>query len=104
MQAGNTPSCEDDPRIEKRIAHDYYCRFHMSVILAAVISSGLLASKGLLELGISLQYRYPIAVLVSYGVFLLLIRVWIWYVSVRTVGRARRGGLGFGGRDRKSVG
>jgi hypothetical protein len=39
---------EAEPQVEKRIAHDYYCRFHMSVILAAVISSGLLASKGLL--------------------------------------------------------
>ena len=81
--SGNSSSCEDEPQIERRIAHDYYCRFHMGVILAAVIASGVLASKGLLELGVSLRFRYPIAVLASYGVFLLLIRIWIWYVSVR---------------------
>ena len=81
-----TPSCEDVPQIERRIAHDYYCRFHMTLILGAVISSGVLASKGLLELGLSIRVRYPIAVLASYAIFLLLIRIWIWYVSGRRIG------------------
>ena len=57
----------DEPQIERRIAHDYFCRFHMSVILAAVIASGVLASKCLLELGVSLRFRYPIAVLPPTG-------------------------------------
>lgn len=85
----------DEPQIERRIAHDYFCRFHMSVILAAVIASGVLASKCLLELGVSLRFRYPLAVLLSYVVFLLLIRVWIWYVWLRGGGRAKSGNPGF---------
>jgi hypothetical protein len=57
----------------------------MSLILSAVIASGVLASKGLLDLGLhSLRLRYPIAVLTSYLVFLLLVRLWIWYVSLRS--------------------
>lgn len=84
--AGKTPSTVDAPQFERRIAHDYFVRFHMSVILAAVISSGVLTSKCLMLAGAALQYRYPVAVLVSYGVFLLLVRVWIWYVSVRVAG------------------
>jgi hypothetical protein len=72
-------------RFERRIVHEYFCRFHMSLILTAVIASGVLTSKGLLELGVrSLRLRYPVAVLASYLVFLLLVRVWIWYVSLRT--------------------
>ena len=90
----------DCDQFERSLAHDYFCRFHMSVILAAVISSGVLASKGLMELGVPLGYRYPFAVAISYLVFLLLIRVWIWYVSVRRASRFRVPGLGsfnFGG-------
>jgi hypothetical protein len=95
--AGSAPAPEDKPQIEQRIAHDYFCRFHMGVILAAVISSGVLASKCLLELGVSLRFRYPIAVMISYGVFLLLIRMWIWYITVRSVGGVKGGNFDFGG-------
>lgn len=74
------------------VAHAYCVRIHMSLILAAVVASGVLTSKGLLELGVhSLRLRYPIAVLASYLVFLLLIRVWIWYVSIRSAAN-----IGFG--------
>jgi hypothetical protein len=56
----------------------------MSLILSAVVASGVLSSKLLLLAGFhSLRLRYPIAVLVSYGVFLGLVRVWLWYVSIR---------------------
>ncbi len=55
----------------------------MSLILTAVIASGVLASKGLLELGVhSLRLRYPLAALGSYLVFVLLVRLWIWYVRI----------------------
>src|ERR1035441_6182985 len=93
----NTPSPVDGAQLERRIAHDYFVRFHMTVILAAVISSGVLASKCLMELGVSLRFRYPIAVLASYLVFLLLIRVWIWYVTVRSLAAFQLGNLNFGG-------
>jgi hypothetical protein len=96
-QAAKTPSPGDAPQFERRIAHDYFVRFHMSVILAAVISSGVLTSKGLMLLGVSLTFRYPIAVLASYCVFLLLVRVWIWYVSVRVAGGLQLANLNSGG-------
>src|SRR5581483_2425723 len=99
-EAGETGSLADCEQLERRVAHDYFCRFHMYVILAAVICSGVLSSKVLMETGVSLGYRYPIAVAISYFVFLLLIRVWIWYVSIRS-GRGFRGpdlgSLDFGG-------
>lgn len=102
--SGNTPPCESEPQIERRIAHDYYCRFHMTLILAAVVASGVLASKCLLELGVSLHLRYPIAVLASYGVFLLLIRIWIWYVSARRAAGSPSGGFSFSGGSSSSSG
>src|ERR1035438_5698919 len=94
MDDGQSQLPVDCQKLERSLAHDYFCRFHMSVILAAVVSSGLLASKGLMEMGVSLAYRYPIAVAISYVVFLLLIRVWIWYVRVRSAPRFRSPDLG----------
>lgn len=70
-------------RLAQRIAHSFFVRFHMSLILTAVIASGVLTSKGLLELGVhSLRLRYPLAVLGSYLMFVMLVRIWIWYVKV----------------------
>jgi hypothetical protein len=96
-RAGKTPSPIDAPRLARRITHDYFVRFHMSVILAAVISSGVLASKCLMALGVSLGFRYPIAVMASYGVFLVLVRVWIWYVSVHAAAGFQLANLDLGG-------
>ena len=96
-QAGRIQPPVNGQQFEHSIVHDCFVRFHMSVILAAVIFSGVLASKCLMELGVSLRFRYPIAVPASYGVFLLLVRVWIWYMSVRTRAGFRFANLNFDG-------
>jgi hypothetical protein len=49
----------------------------------------------MLLLGVhSLRLRYPLAVLISYLIFLLLVRIWIWYVSLRS-----GPGIGIGNLD-----
>lgn len=69
-------------RYKKRLAARFFVRFHMSLILAAVMASGVSVSKALLELGFTeVRVRYPLAVLGSYLVFLGLVRMWIWYVT-----------------------
>src|ERR1700730_16694872 len=93
--------------IKQRILHGYCVRVHMALIVTAVVVSGVLSSKLLLGSGVhSLRLRYPVAVAVSYLVFLLLIRVWIWYVTLRrsvwsrSSGRTSNSNLGdlnFGG-------
>jgi hypothetical protein len=103
-RGSDSPPPEQENQFEQRLAHDYFVRFHMSLILAAVTASGVLTSKGLLELGVhSLRLRYPVAVMTSYLVFLLLVRLWIWYVTLRTrslssrsafQGGSNRGGIG----------
>src|SRR5437763_14811304 len=71
-------------RFTDRILHAYFVRIHMGLILTAVTASGVLTSKGLLAAGVvSLRFRYPVAVLCSYLVFLALVRIWIWYVCRR---------------------
>jgi hypothetical protein len=79
-------------RFKQRLLRGFVVRFHMSLILSAVVASGVLSSKLLLLGGFhSLRLRYPIAVLVAYGVFLGLIRVWLWYVSARKQAALRTG-------------
>jgi hypothetical protein len=74
-------------RFKERILHTYFVRCDMSLILAVVIASGIGASKLMLELGLhSLPVRYPLALLFSFLAFLLLIKVWIWYVFCRNTG------------------
>jgi len=87
---------------KRRLAHDCFVRFHMTLILSAVIASGVLGSRLMLMAGVhSMRLRYPLAILASYLVFFLLVRVWIFYVS-----RVHNRSFGFfgGSNTRKSSG
>lgn len=67
----------------KRKLHDrFLLRFHMMLITAAVIFSGVGISKLLRAAGLhTINVRYPVAVVCSYAVFFLLIRIWLMYIS-----------------------
>jgi hypothetical protein len=81
--AGRSPKALAQ-RFKQRILKNYCVRFHMSLILMAVVASGVLSSKFMLAAGVrSLWLRCPAAVLCAYGVFLGLVRLWIAYVLVR---------------------
>jgi hypothetical protein len=69
-------------RFKTFIAQKFYARLHMTLILGAVAVSGVVLSKLLLELGVkSILARYVTAVVFSYSLFFLFIRIWLWYVS-----------------------
>lgn len=54
-------------------------RFQMSLILLFTGLAGFLVSFSLLQLQVFRMWlRYPIAILIAYCVFLLLLRVWLW--------------------------
>ena len=60
----------------------YFLRFHMSLLLASTAATGFGASKLLLLIGLTdVRLRYPLALLVAYGGFLILVRLWISYVT-----------------------
>jgi hypothetical protein len=87
-------------QFKRRIVHDYFVRVHMGLILAAVIASGVLTSRLLLELHVhSMRLRYPLAILGSYLVFFLLVRMWIWYVCRRKMRLAALGNIDTGSID-----
>ncbi|HXF39927.1 MAG TPA: hypothetical protein VN687_09460 [Blastocatellia bacterium] len=73
-----------DPRAEfkQSLVRRFVVRFHMALMLMALGASGLLISKVLLEAGVrSMLERYLIAVVLSYALFFLFIKLWLMYVS-----------------------
>jgi hypothetical protein len=73
-----------DPRskLKGQLLERFFVRFHMTLILSGVFASGIVTSKLLLELGVrSMLSRYLIAVVVSYALFFMFVRIWLWYVT-----------------------
>lgn len=66
-------------RFKKRLP----LRLHMTLILLATGLSGLLTTRLLLAAGVeNIVVRYPLAVLCTYLVFFILIKLWLKYLSV----------------------
>lgn len=77
MRGGRLPLAD---RWKRRILQRHFVRMHMGLILMATTAAGLVASKGMLELGVSgVMVRYPLAVVVAYAAFLGMAGLWIWY-------------------------
>jgi hypothetical protein len=59
----------------------HWLRLHMLLIVTATFLAGLLTTKLLMISGVDLLWlRYAIAVCAAYLTFLVIIRLWIWYV------------------------
>jgi hypothetical protein len=72
-------------RFIRRFQKRFLLRFHMSLILMATCLSGALFSKLLLFLSVrNVLIRYPLTACLSYLLFFLFIKLWLWYVSTTT--------------------
>ncbi len=74
----------DRPRLVARISNSLcqkaYPRLQMTLSLVATGLAGFLGSMLLLHLGMVKKCRrYPLAVVISYGVFPLLLKLWVVY-------------------------
>jgi hypothetical protein len=70
------------PRFERFMRRRHWLRFDMFLILSATFLSGFFFSYIVLTFHLnSMLFRYPMAVLASYLVFLGLMRLWLFYVS-----------------------
>jgi hypothetical protein len=78
-RASRVPSREElVQKAKDRLLRHGLPRFQMSIVLALTGATGFLASFGLLKLGVgSMTLRYPVAVALAYGSFLLLLRLWL---------------------------
>lgn len=64
--------------LKRRLQRKSYPRLHASLILLLTGLAGFLVSFVLLRLGVAAMWlRYPVAILFAYGVFLILLRVWL---------------------------
>jgi hypothetical protein len=78
-------------KFKTMLTHRYFIRVHMAIMLSLVVVAGVMASRALLSLGVRpMVFRYPLAVVSSYLIFFLLIRLWLSYVA--RVAAARRSG------------
>lgn len=65
-------------RLRAHLERHHYPRLAMGAVLALGGLAGFLTSAGLLEAGLrSMAWRYGLAALVGYGVFLLGLRLWL---------------------------
>ena len=61
-------------------------RVQISVLLLITAFAAFISSAIMLRLGMtSMAWRYPIAVLVGYIVFLILLRLWLWWQSEENI-------------------
>lgn len=76
-------------RIRDMILHRYSPRVHMSLILSACGLTAMIASWTLLHMGVhSMLVRYPVAMGLAYGTFLL--GVWAWLIATGVGGLRSR--------------
>ena len=81
------PAARRVERVRRLLLRRGLPRLQMSLILAATGAAGFVASFVMLHLGVwRMWVRYPVAVLFAYGVFIVLLRVWLFLH-----GRAARG-------------
>lgn len=69
--------------VKRRLVERFWTRFHMSLILVSCALAAMLANWALRAAGVdAMLVRYPIAVAVSYLVFLLGVWIWLRYVGI----------------------
>lgn len=69
-------------RFANALKKRFSLRFHMTLILLATSIVGVLISKGMLAMGLdNVAIRYPVTVLVAYGVFFAAIKIWLLMVT-----------------------
>ena len=75
-------------KLKAFVARHYHTRVHMSLILAACGLTAMSTSWTMLHMGIhSMLVRYPIAISLAYGTF--LVGVWAWLRATGLTGGAR---------------
>jgi hypothetical protein len=83
------PAARRVERVRRLLLRRALPRVQMSLILAATGAAGFVASFVLLHLGVwRMWVRYPLAVLFAYGVFIVLLRVWLYLHGRGVRGRA----------------
>ena len=91
IAAMTTPAPWTRERVKRYLVQRFYTRFHMSLILTSSGLAAMLASAGLLWLGVTaMLVRYPIAITLAYLTFLGGVALWIRYVGLRDESGAGR--------------
>src|SRR5262249_45356185 len=78
----------------RTLAAQLFVRCHMALIFSGTLAAGMIVSKVALEAGAhSMPLRYLLSTSAAYGVFFLLVRLWIAY-ALRAVDTSSDPGVG----------
>lgn len=84
-------------QLNRWLAKHFSLRLHMTLILIATFATGLLTVHGLFAIHVAkLWMRYAIAVIVAYGAFLGLLKIWLIYFAIcirHAHGKSSSGGV-----------
>jgi hypothetical protein len=70
-------------KFEQVILRRFFSRWHMTLIVLASLSAGIVTSKLLLDMAeVKMLARYPISILVSYLIFLVGLKLWLSYAGL----------------------
>lgn len=84
VNKGLSVAARERGRFSTWLQRRFSLRIHMSLILLATITAGVVATHVMVSVHLNrLWLRYAIAVLFAYGAFLLLVKVWLFYLGVR---------------------
>ncbi|MGZ5033247.1 MAG: hypothetical protein ACXWAC_08615 [Usitatibacter sp.] len=76
----------DLPSFVRSLHLHYSVRLHAAILLISASLAGLLVSRLLLWMGLEAPFlRFPIAVVISYGLFLLFVDWWLRYIGIKRV-------------------
>lgn len=77
--------------LERSLSGRFWLRWHASVIVSATFGAGFAANFLLLRVPVhAAVVRWPLAVLVGYAAFFVLVRLWLAYVGIRPFGPGAR--------------
>lgn len=66
----------------ERFKHRHSLRVHMSLILLATVCAGFLATRIMFALHLdNVLIRYPLAVIIAYGIFFVSVKLWLTYIA-----------------------
>ncbi len=86
-----SPSAASEKRFAAVLQHRFFLRVHMTAMLALTLLAGIFTVRFLNAIGVSiLFFRYAIAVIVAYAVFVSSVKLWLWYIGIVAAAAAAR--------------
>jgi hypothetical protein len=80
-----------EQRFAAALQHRFFLRVHMTAMLAATLLAGISTTRFLASIGVrALWFRYALAIVVAYAVFVTSVKLWLWYIGLFAAAARRK--------------